>query len=132
MLWPEVSARQAYPLYYGVAPPVCPCGQRRQSGARAESVLRDCRRRSRRPADVPLRSGHRIGSRPARGAGLLLAFSYTFWSQAIIAEVYTLHLALVLCVLPGAATRYARASVPARASRSSSPSTRSASATTCR
>jgi hypothetical protein len=28
-------------------------------------------------------------------AGLLLAFSYTFWSQAIIAEVYTLHLALV-------------------------------------
>jgi hypothetical protein len=29
-------------------------------------------------------------------AGLLLAFSYTFWSQAIIAEVYTLHLTLVL------------------------------------
>ena len=26
---------------------------------------------------------------------LLLAFSYTFWSQAIIAEVYTLHLALM-------------------------------------
>lgn len=25
-------------------------------------------------------------------AGLLMAFSYTFWSQAIIAEVYTLHL----------------------------------------
>jgi hypothetical protein len=29
-------------------------------------------------------------------AGMLLAFSYTFWSQAIIAEVYTLHLTLVL------------------------------------
>jgi hypothetical protein len=28
-------------------------------------------------------------------AALLLAFSYTFWSQALIAEVYTLHLALV-------------------------------------
>lgn len=32
-------------------------------------------------------------------AGLLLAFSYTFWSQAIIAEVYTLHLALVAACL---------------------------------
>ena len=29
------------------------------------------------------------------GAGLFLAFSYTFWSQAITAEVYTLHLMLV-------------------------------------
>ena len=28
------------------------------------------------------------------GAGLFLAFSYTFWSQAITAEVYTLHLAV--------------------------------------
>lgn len=28
------------------------------------------------------------------GAGLFLAFSYTFWSQAITAEVYTLHLAI--------------------------------------
>ena len=33
-------------------------------------------------------------------AGLFLAFSYTFWTQAIIAEVYTLHLFLVgLCLL---------------------------------
>jgi hypothetical protein len=29
------------------------------------------------------------------GAGLFLAFSYTFWSQAITAEVYTLHLMIV-------------------------------------
>jgi hypothetical protein len=29
------------------------------------------------------------------GAGLFLAFSYTFWSQAITAEVYTLHLTVV-------------------------------------
>ena len=27
--------------------------------------------------------------------GLLLAFSYTFWTQSVIAEVYALHLALV-------------------------------------
>ena len=33
-------------------------------------------------------------------AGALLAVSYTFWTQAIIAEVYTLHLTLVgLCLL---------------------------------
>jgi hypothetical protein len=29
------------------------------------------------------------------GAGLFLAFSYTFWSQAVTAEVYTLHLMMV-------------------------------------
>jgi hypothetical protein len=29
------------------------------------------------------------------GAGLFLAFSYTFWSQSITAEVYTLHLMMV-------------------------------------
>lgn len=28
-------------------------------------------------------------------AGLLLAFAYTFWTQAVIAEVYTLHLSLI-------------------------------------
>ena len=37
---------------------------------------------------------HRLYSLVA--ARLLLSFSYTFWSQAIIAEVYTLHMALVL------------------------------------
>jgi hypothetical protein len=35
----------------------------------------------------------------AVGASLLLAASYTFWSQAIIAEVYSLHLALVALTL---------------------------------
>ena len=29
------------------------------------------------------------------GAGMFLAFSYTFWSQAVTAEVYTLHLMVV-------------------------------------
>ena len=32
-------------------------------------------------------------------AGLLLGASYTFWSQAIIGEVYTLHLLLTSLVL---------------------------------
>jgi hypothetical protein len=44
----------------------------------------------------------RLTASPLAGVatGLLLAFSYTFWTQAIIAEVYSLHLALVaLCLL---------------------------------
>jgi hypothetical protein len=35
----------------------------------------------------------------ATGAGLLFASSYTFWSQAVIAEVYALHMALVALTL---------------------------------
>src|SRR6185436_5134683 len=32
-------------------------------------------------------------------AGLILAVSHTFWSQSIIAEVYSLHIALIACCL---------------------------------
>jgi hypothetical protein len=35
----------------------------------------------------------------AMGAGLLFAVSYTFWSQAIIAEVYSLHMVFVALTL---------------------------------
>ena len=35
----------------------------------------------------------------AVGAALLFAVSYTFWSQAVIAEVYALHIALILLTL---------------------------------
>src|SRR4051812_30976995 len=35
----------------------------------------------------------------AVGASMLFAVSYTFWSQAVIAEVYALHLALVALTL---------------------------------
>jgi hypothetical protein len=35
----------------------------------------------------------------AAGAGLLLAFSETYWSQALVIEVYSLHLLLVAAVL---------------------------------
>jgi Protein of unknown function (DUF2723) len=46
-------------------------------------------------------------------AGLLLAASYTFWSQAIIAEVYTLHLLIVALAL-SALSAWSRRPTPAR------------------
>ena len=45
-------------------------------------------------------------------AGLLLGASYTFWSQAIIGEVYTLHVLLVSTVLAAAAWWHRRPSLP--------------------
>jgi hypothetical protein len=99
VLWPQVSARQAYPLYYNLARPfvraTAPADPARAlnlfsaiCGAAAVALLVFvC-------ASV---CASLIGGAVAGG---LLAFSYTFWSQAIIAEVYTLHLGLVgLCLL---------------------------------
>jgi hypothetical protein len=99
VLWPQVSARQAYPLYYTLARPfvsaTAPADPARAlnlfsavSGAVAVGLaVFVC-------ATV---SGSLAGGAVAGG---LLAFSYTFWTQAIIAEVYTLHLALIgLCLL---------------------------------
>ena len=95
VLWPEVSARQAYPLYYDLARPFVHAvsfGNPARGlnlfsaifGAAAVGLL-------------TLLCALVTDSLAAGiGAGALLAFSYTFWSQAIIAEVYTLHLTLVL------------------------------------
>ena len=99
VLWPEVSARQAYPLYYALARPfVSMAGA--GNPARALNLFSSvwaaaavglltfvcaCVTRSLMAGAV---------------AGTLLAFSYTFWTQAIIAEVYSLHLALIgVCLL---------------------------------
>ncbi|PYR78589.1 MAG: hypothetical protein DMF87_13595 [Acidobacteria bacterium] len=95
VLWPDVSARQAYPLYYGLAKPfvntVSAANPARGLnlfsaifGAAAVGLL------------TLLCSLVTASVAAGIAAGVLLAFSYTFWSQAIIAEVYTLHLALVL------------------------------------
>jgi Protein of unknown function (DUF2723) len=95
VLWPEVSARQAYPLYYDLAAPF----------VRAVSMTNPARGLNLFSAIFGAVAAGLltylcalIAESLAAGiaAGLLLAFSYTFWSQAIIAEVYTLHLTLVL------------------------------------
>src|SRR5262245_30768650 len=94
VLWPETSARQAYPLYYSLARPfvlvVSPDSPARGlnlfsalCGAVAVGLL----------AFLAMAL---TGSVPAGViAALLLAFSHTFWTQSVIAEVYSLHLALI-------------------------------------
>jgi transmembrane protein TMEM260 (protein O-mannosyltransferase) len=95
VLWPEVSARQAYPLYYDLAAPF----------VRAVSMANPARGLNLFSAIAGAAAVGLltylcalIAESLAAGiaAGLLLAFSYTFWSQAIIAEVYTFHLTLIL------------------------------------
>ncbi len=100
MLWPQVSARQAYPLYYNLARPfvlaTAPMDPARAlnlfsalwAAAAVGLLVFVCATVSRSLAAGAI-------------AGGLLAFSYTFWTQAVIAEVYTLHLALIAlcCVL---------------------------------
>jgi hypothetical protein len=110
VLWPEVSARQAYPLYYDVARPFIQAVSRANparglnlfSAIWAAVVV----------GLVAWLSASLTGSLAAGAvSGLLLAFSYTFWTQAIIAEVYSLHLALVLfCMI----ALYAYAARPTR------------------
>jgi hypothetical protein len=106
VLWPETSARQGYPLYYALARPFVLALSAAQparglnlfsavGAAAAVGLLAYV-------AGIVMRS-----ALAGAAAGLLLAFSYTFWSQAIIAEVYALHLALVaLCLI--ALQAYAR------------------------
>jgi len=103
ILSPDVSARQAYPLYYALARPfvaaVAPTNAAR--GLNLFSAVDSA-------AAVGLLASvvaHVTGSLVAgSAAGLLLAFSYTFWTQSVIAEVYSLHLALVgLCLVALAA-----------------------------
>ena len=88
------SARQAYPLYLGLATPfVALTGATNAPralnlfsalwGAIAAGLLTWI---------VAAVTASRAGGIVA---GLLLAFSYTFWTQSVIAEVYTLHLGLL-------------------------------------
>jgi hypothetical protein len=98
VLWPEISARQAYPLYYNLA-----YGFVRLTSATNPARGLNLFSAVWGAAAVGLLTWLTASLTASLGAGvvagLLLAFSYTFWSQAIIAEVYTLHLALILICL---------------------------------
>lgn len=107
VLWPGVSARQAYPLYYALAHPFVAAVAATHParglnlfsavcGAIAVGLL----------AWIVAALTESLLSGAV--AALLLAFSYTFWTQAIIAEVYTLHLALVGACLIAIAAYAAR------------------------
>jgi hypothetical protein len=106
VLWPEISARQAYPLYYALAKPFV-------AAVAAGNPARGLNLFSALNAALAVGILAAITAYLSRSlaagafAGLVLAFSYTFWAQAVIAEVYSLHLALVgLCLVALAA--YAR------------------------
>jgi transmembrane protein TMEM260 (protein O-mannosyltransferase) len=94
VLWPEPSARRAYPLYFALAKPFT-------QALAAANPARGLNLFSAVWAGVA--AGlltffvARLTAFTIAGivSGLLLAFSHTFWTQAIIAEVYSLHLTLV-------------------------------------
>jgi hypothetical protein len=99
VLWPEHTARRAYPLYYTLAAPFV-------RAVSADNPARGLNLFSAIWAAIAAGLltivGGRLTQSPLAGAasGLLLAFSFTFWTQAIIAEVYSLHLALIAgCLL---------------------------------
>ena len=98
VLWPETSARQGYPLYYALARPFV-LALSASNPARGLNLFSAC------CAGLAVGlltyiAGVVVRSAAAgAAAGVLLAVSYTFWTQAVIAEVYTLHLALIAACL---------------------------------
>lgn len=99
VLWPEVSARQAYPLYYGLAKPFV-AATAPANPARALNLFSAVSAAAAVGLLVFLCASVTRSLAGGAVAGGLLAFSYTFWTQAVIAEVYALHLALIgLCLV---------------------------------
>jgi len=98
VLWPQVSARQAYPLYYNLARPFVSAATPADP-ARALNLFSAIWGAAAVGLAVYVCAAITGSLTSGAVAGGLLAFSYTFWTQAIIAEVYTLHLALIgLCL----------------------------------
>jgi hypothetical protein len=111
VLWPEVSARQAYPLYYNLARPFVRAAAPADP-ARALNLFSAIWGAAAVGLIVFVCASVTRSLAGGAAAGGLLAFSYTFWTQAVIAEVYTLHLALIawcLVALDGYAAKPTRA-----------------------
>jgi hypothetical protein len=99
VLWPEVSARQAYPLYYGLARSFV-AATAPANPARALNLFSALSAAAAVGLLAFLCASVTRSLAGGAAAGGLLAFSYTFWTQAVIAEVYALHLALIgLCLV---------------------------------
>ena len=92
----KITPRDAYPLYYAIARPVVPLFDNHAYAMNLLSALEAaiaC-------GLIVLVAFELSGSLLAAvGGALLFAGSYTFWSQAVIAEVYGLHLLLVSLTL---------------------------------
>jgi 4-amino-4-deoxy-L-arabinose transferase-like glycosyltransferase len=91
-----ITPRDGYPLYYALARPVVPLFA---SNAYAMNLLSAIEASA--AAGVIVLVGLELGGTTlaAVAAALLFAASYTFWSQAVTAEVYGLHLLLVALTL---------------------------------
>jgi len=98
VLWPETSARGAYPLYYGLARPFVRALSPDNPARGLNLFSAVCGGLA---AGLLTYLAALLTANIAAGviAGLILAFSHTFWTQSIIAEVYSLHIALILCCL---------------------------------
>ena len=94
---PNLTPRQAYPLYYGLGQLVVRIvGGEPAYGMNVASALAAAAACGTLAVVGTLASGSLVGGAVA---ALLLGGSYTFWSQAVIAEVYALHLLLMGLVL---------------------------------
>lgn len=93
----EITPRQAYPLYYAVGDVVVKAvGGDPAAGMNLASVLCGALACGLITWLAARLSGSLVGG---LFAGLLFASSYTFWSQAVIAEVYTLHVMMLTASL---------------------------------
>jgi Protein of unknown function (DUF2723) len=92
----KITPRDAYPLYYAIARPVVPLFDNQAYAMNLLSAFQAAL-----ACGVIVLVGVELtGSLLAAiAAALLFAGSYTFWSQAVIAEVYGLHLLLVAVTL---------------------------------
>ena len=94
VLWPEANARRGYPLYYFLATPFV-------AALTPELPARGLNLFSAVTGGLAVALLTFLASSITRSllagavAGAMLAFSYTFWTQSVTAEVYGLHLALI-------------------------------------